>query len=135
MTIFYLRLTVCFLIASLNKPWLIQDTKNGLKRYRTRIHIAIGLVVTTFIIVIMIIYLSCRPFHHYWQINPNPGNACQAAIERVYRHIPYLDTCSDALEVDLEIFEEGRRNASAQRWYVHCCLRNSEEYLCYCCKY
>jgi hypothetical protein len=55
--------------------------------------------------------------------------------ERVYRHIPYLDTCSDALEVDLEIFEEGRRNASAQRWYVHCCLRNSEEYLCYCCKY
>jgi hypothetical protein len=82
MTIFYLRLTVCFLIASLNKPWLIQDTKNGLKRYRTRIHIAIGLVVTTFIIVIMIIYLSCRPFHHYWQINPNPGNACQAAISK-----------------------------------------------------
>ena len=41
-----------------------------------------GLIVTTFIIVIMIIFLSCRPFNHYWQISPNPGNAYQPAISK-----------------------------------------------------
>ncbi|RYP73648.1 hypothetical protein DL771_003536 [Monosporascus sp. 5C6A] len=24
--------------------------------------------------------LSCRPFHKYWQIHPDPGNACQPAV-------------------------------------------------------
>jgi hypothetical protein len=41
-----------------------------------------GLIATTFIAVIATIYLSCRPFHHYWQINPDPGNVCQAAISK-----------------------------------------------------
>lgn len=38
--------------------------------------------MTSFIAVIMTILLSCRPIHHYWQINPNPGNVCQPAISK-----------------------------------------------------
>jgi hypothetical protein len=30
----------------------------------------------------MTIYLSCRPFNRYWQISPDPGNTCQAAVSR-----------------------------------------------------
>src|SRR5688500_12527898 len=46
------------------------------------IYIGMGLIGATFVSVFLTIYLSCRPFHHYWQINPDPGNQCQAAISR-----------------------------------------------------
>ncbi|KAL1794561.1 hypothetical protein ACET3X_006377 [Alternaria dauci] len=52
---------------------------NGLHNYTTRIYTAFALIITTFVAVIFTIYLSCRPFHHYWQINPDPGNTCTAA--------------------------------------------------------
>jgi hypothetical protein len=54
--------------------------QTGLKLYQRRIYIALGLIGTTFIAVIMTIFLSCRPFNHYWQINPDPGTVCQAAV-------------------------------------------------------
>jgi hypothetical protein len=38
------------------------------------------MIATTFVAVIFVIFLSCRPFNHYWQINPDPGNVCQAAV-------------------------------------------------------
>lgn len=41
-----------------------------------------GLIATTFVALIFTIYLSCRPFERYWQINPAPGNLCQAANSR-----------------------------------------------------
>ncbi|CAI6336694.1 unnamed protein product [Periconia digitata] len=64
MAIFYLRLT------------------NGLKQYATRIHIVMGMIIGTWVMVIMTIYLSCRPFHHYWQISPDPGNLCYPAVSK-----------------------------------------------------
>lgn len=53
-----------------------------------------GLIVTTFIVVIMTIYLSCRPFHHYWQINPDPGNVCQAAISQPILWVSFVSNVS-----------------------------------------
>ncbi|KAH7382760.1 hypothetical protein DE146DRAFT_669791 [Phaeosphaeria sp. MPI-PUGE-AT-0046c] len=76
MTFFYLRLT------------------NGLQRYRTRIRIAIAAIAITFVVVIMTIYLSCRPFHHYWQINPDPGNVCQAAISKPILWVSFVSNVS-----------------------------------------
>jgi hypothetical protein len=75
-------------------PLLIQYTQNGLERYRIRIHIAMGLIVITFIVVIMTIFLSCRPFHHYWQINPDPGNACQAAVSKPIIWVSFVSNVS-----------------------------------------
>ncbi|KAI4706358.1 hypothetical protein J4E89_009092 [Alternaria sp. Ai002NY15] len=54
----------------------------GLGMYTTRIYIAFASIITSFVIIIFTIYLSCRPFWRYWQINPDPGNACQAAISK-----------------------------------------------------
>jgi hypothetical protein len=57
-------------------------TQSGLQKYATRIYIAISFIIITFIAIIFTIYLSCRPFHHYWQISPDPGNECQAAVSK-----------------------------------------------------
>lgn len=55
---------------------------NGLHSYIKRIYITMGIILATWAAVICTIYLSCRPFHHYWQISPDPGNQCQAAVSR-----------------------------------------------------
>ncbi|KAK1994328.1 hypothetical protein LX36DRAFT_584508 [Colletotrichum falcatum] len=50
------------------------------RRYRMRIWIGLGLVVATFLASIGVVFLGCIPFDKYWQISPDPGNSCQAAI-------------------------------------------------------
>ncbi|KAH8653048.1 hypothetical protein BGZ60DRAFT_386899 [Tricladium varicosporioides] len=55
----------------------------GLSRhFRIRIWIGFGLVASTFIASVITIYGACRPLSKYWQINPDPGNACQGAVAR-----------------------------------------------------
>ncbi|KAG4428841.1 hypothetical protein IFR05_015676 [Cadophora sp. M221] len=50
--------------------------------FRIRVWVGFGLVGATFLASILGIYAPCQPFHHYWQINPDPGNHCQAAISK-----------------------------------------------------
>ncbi|KAH3351039.1 hypothetical protein KXW44_005038 [Aspergillus fumigatus] len=50
------------------------------QRYRNPIYVGFGLVIATFLVSVITIFSACRPFHKYWQINPDPGNACQAAV-------------------------------------------------------
>ncbi|KAJ8195365.1 hypothetical protein LV164_002207 [Aspergillus fumigatus] len=82
MLAFYLRLTVrleahLFTVA-IGAHALRQD---GLgQRYRNPIYVGFGLVIATFLVSVITIFSACRPFHKYWQINPDPGNACQAAV-------------------------------------------------------
>ncbi|KAI1872884.1 uncharacterized protein JN550_003758 [Neoarthrinium moseri] len=61
--VFYIRLT-----AGLDRTYLI------------RVYIGFGIVIATYIAATMTLFLSCRPFSNYWQINPDPGNVCQPAI-------------------------------------------------------
>ncbi|RMJ16585.1 hypothetical protein BHE90_000011 [Fusarium euwallaceae] len=56
----------------------------GLANYKIRIHIGFGLIITTYIVIICCILFSCHPFSHFWQINPDPGNLCQAASSKLY---------------------------------------------------
>ncbi|KAF3039645.1 hypothetical protein E8E11_000093, partial [Didymella keratinophila] len=67
---------------------------SGLGTYQKRINAAMALIATTFIIVIMTIFLSCRPFNHYWQISPNPGNACQPAISKPIVWVTFVTNVS-----------------------------------------
>ncbi|KAK5993094.1 hypothetical protein PT974_06522 [Cladobotryum mycophilum] len=48
--------------------------------YRLRIFIGFAFLAASYIVVALNLYLSCRPFHKFWQIYPNPGNVCQPAI-------------------------------------------------------
>ncbi|KAI1371623.1 hypothetical protein F4677DRAFT_305867 [Hypoxylon crocopeplum] len=61
--VFYMRLT-----AGLARTYLI------------RIYIGFGLLIASFMTILLNLFLSCRPFHKNWQINPDPGNVCQPAI-------------------------------------------------------
>ncbi|CAG9997247.1 unnamed protein product [Clonostachys byssicola] len=71
------------LLWSLKASWLVFYLRltEGLGRsYRIRIYIGFGLVLTTWMVVLLNLFLSCRPFKRYWQINPDPGNICQPAV-------------------------------------------------------
>lgn len=52
------------------------------RRYVIRIYIGFALVISTFIATMIAVFGGCQPFDKYWQINPNPGTSCQAAISR-----------------------------------------------------
>jgi hypothetical protein len=48
--------------------------------YRPRLYVGFGLIGVTYLVVVMNFFLSCRPFHHMWQISPDPGQFCYPAI-------------------------------------------------------
>ncbi|KAI1453954.1 hypothetical protein F4805DRAFT_340068 [Annulohypoxylon moriforme] len=55
----------------------------GLMRgHRILIYIGFILIPVSWLILILIIFLGCRPFHYNWQIYPDPGNACYPAVSR-----------------------------------------------------
>ncbi|CAJ0554786.1 Ff.00g132990.m01.CDS01 [Fusarium sp. VM40] len=56
----------------------------SLAGYKTRIYIGFGMILSTYAIVLSCILLSCQPFNHFWQINPDPGNLCQPALSKLY---------------------------------------------------
>ncbi|OAA65565.1 hypothetical protein SPI_02352 [Niveomyces insectorum RCEF 264] len=51
--------------------------------YRWRIYVGFGMIVTTWLAVLLSILLGCRPMSKNWQIYPDPGNFCQPAISRI----------------------------------------------------
>ncbi|KAI1358920.1 hypothetical protein F5Y08DRAFT_345218 [Xylaria arbuscula] len=57
---------------------------SGLSRMRMRIHIAYGLLAVTYTFVALGLLLSCRPIHHFWQINPDPGPLCKPTNSPFY---------------------------------------------------
>ncbi|KAB8074039.1 hypothetical protein BDV29DRAFT_127641 [Aspergillus leporis] len=52
------------------------------RRYRIPVYVGFALVIGTFVASVVTILAACRPFHKYWQINPDPGNICQAAVSK-----------------------------------------------------
>lgn len=55
----------------------------GLSFMKIRIHIAYVAIGVSYIVVMATILGACRPFNHYWQINPNPGGQCILATSEV----------------------------------------------------
>ncbi|KAI1499255.1 hypothetical protein F5X99DRAFT_420060 [Biscogniauxia marginata] len=53
----------------------------GLDRsYIIRIYAGFVFLGTSWLAAMMTLFLGCRPFHNYWQIYPDPGDACQPAV-------------------------------------------------------
>ncbi len=50
--------------------------------------------------------------------------------ERFDRYIPFRDTPTDAVAVELEDIQEACCNPRAQRWYPYHCLCNLQKCLC-----
>ncbi|KAM3433026.1 hypothetical protein NHJ13734_006632 [Beauveria thailandica] len=49
------------------------DAEYRLRSYKKQIHAGFALLGSTYVMLGATIFLSCRPFHKYWQINPDPG--------------------------------------------------------------
>ncbi|KAI1076863.1 hypothetical protein F5B20DRAFT_554064 [Whalleya microplaca] len=58
----------------------IRLTSGLYQSYIIRIYIGFGLIMASFLAATLTLFLTCRPFHKYWQIYPEPGNKCQPAI-------------------------------------------------------
>ena len=93
-TFFYFRLTVRVPVIQPSGSLLMQIAQNGLGTYQKRIHVAMLLNVTSFVVVIMTIFLSCMPFNHYWQVSPDPGNSCQPAISMPIIWVTFVSNVS-----------------------------------------
>ncbi|KAI1250959.1 hypothetical protein MGN70_008020 [Eutypa lata] len=72
---------MCFLKLSV-LAFYIRLTDGLSRRYLLQIRIGFALVVGTSVASVAAVLLSCLPFHHNWQIYPNPGNHCQPAISK-----------------------------------------------------
>jgi hypothetical protein len=49
-----------------------------------RVIVAYILLGITYAAVFFTILLSCQPFHHFWQVNPDPGLICQPTKSPAY---------------------------------------------------
>ncbi|KAI5862524.1 hypothetical protein GGS23DRAFT_597327 [Durotheca rogersii] len=49
-------------------------------KYEKRIRAGFVILVVSWVADFLITMLSCRPFHDYWQIWPDPGEMCQPAL-------------------------------------------------------
>ena len=41
--------------------------------YELRIYVGYGLVFVSYLVVVLNLFLGCRPLRRNWQINPDPG--------------------------------------------------------------
>ncbi|ORY71531.1 uncharacterized protein BCR38DRAFT_359048 [Pseudomassariella vexata] len=70
-----LKLSVCFFYLRLTQ---------SLQGYEQRIKIGFAVICVTWIWTHLTLLAGCFPFGKYWQINPDPGNFCQAAISHLF---------------------------------------------------
>ncbi|ELR07746.1 hypothetical protein VC83_02962 [Pseudogymnoascus destructans] len=85
----------CCLIFTLKMAVLVFYVRlmEGLSnKFRIRIWVGFGIVLSTFLASIITIYAACRPLHKYWQINPDPGNVCQGAIARPIVWVTFISS-------------------------------------------
>ncbi|EFY84194.1 hypothetical protein MAC_09757 [Metarhizium acridum CQMa 102] len=64
------------------------------RHYVVRVYIGFGLLVASWVAVLANLFLACRPFNKYWQIEPDPGNICQPTVSR---HIVWVNLSLNVL--------------------------------------
>ncbi|KAI0206636.1 hypothetical protein F4808DRAFT_447412 [Astrocystis sublimbata] len=57
---------------------------SGVSHLQARVRIAYVLLGVTYIYVALGFLLSCQPFHHFWQIFPDPGKLCEPTNSPYY---------------------------------------------------
>ncbi|KAF5675548.1 integral membrane protein PTH11 [Fusarium heterosporum] len=57
---------------------------SGLTHLKTRVTVAYIILGVSYGVVALTILLSCQPFHHFWQVSPDPGLLCQPTKSPAY---------------------------------------------------
>lgn len=63
---------------------LMLSYSNGIDHLETRVRLGYVILAVTYLGVELTILCSCQPFHHFWQITPDPGRLCQATNSPAY---------------------------------------------------
>lgn len=58
--------------------------RSGISHLELCVRLAYGILLATYLGVALTILCSCQPFHHFWQVSPDPGQLCQATNSPVY---------------------------------------------------
>jgi hypothetical protein len=58
--------------------------RTGISHLELRVQLAYGILLATYLGVALTILCSCQPYHHFWQVSPDPGQLCQATNSPVY---------------------------------------------------
>ncbi|KAM0698362.1 hypothetical protein Q7P36_001828 [Cladosporium allicinum] len=56
----------------------------GINHLEIRVKMGYGILLVTYLAVALTILCSCQPFHHFWQVSPDPGQMCQATNSPAY---------------------------------------------------
>lgn len=83
-TAFYARLTYAMPLFTTGGLKILTSFRSGLSHLRIRVIIAYVILGITYAVVFFTILLSCQPFHHFWQVNPDPGLICQPTKSPAY---------------------------------------------------
>ncbi|KAG9232739.1 hypothetical protein BJ875DRAFT_68853 [Amylocarpus encephaloides] len=62
----------------------------GVDNMKIRVNIGYVALAITYLATELSILLGCQPFHHNWQITPNPGNLCQPAISKIDLYVTVI---------------------------------------------
>jgi hypothetical protein len=79
-----------------------------------------GILLFTYLGVALTILCSCQPFHHFWQVSPDPGRMCQATNSPAYvLTVLVLNIITDAylLSIPLPVRSPGI-NINRRRTYL-----------------
>ncbi|KAM0704681.1 hypothetical protein Q7P35_007467 [Cladosporium inversicolor] len=56
----------------------------GISHLELRVKLACVILLATYLGVALTIPCFCRPFHHFWQVSPNPGRLCESTNSPAY---------------------------------------------------
>ncbi|KAK8115751.1 hypothetical protein PG984_012253 [Apiospora sp. TS-2023a] len=98
--------------------------RTTIKKSRLLINISYYMLGATYLMVALSILLSCQPFHHFWQISPNPGSTCQPTNSSVYVLVTViLNVLSDAYLMSIPLPTSDCTSPFQLLWQVNIDLR------------
>lgn len=100
----------CYILTALPSLWTIKFTTMeffgrlaGATRKKSHARLIVALrwfLIATFVAVVVSDLAECQPFHHYWQVTPNPGGQCRQG----FVHLITTGACNAATDVLLIAF-------------------------------
>ncbi|KAF2218350.1 hypothetical protein BDZ85DRAFT_105451 [Elsinoe ampelina] len=69
---------------------------------------SIAFILGSFVLVTLATFLQCRPFHLYWQLNPQPGQCVKGYLQTTIQCVTNIIT--DLIIMGIDVREEWRQS-------------------------
>jgi hypothetical protein len=82
--------TLMFLLKACTTSNILPQAGMG-RFYELRIYIGYGLVFVSYLVVVLNLFLGCRPLRRNWQINPDPGGVYHIGVALLLQLLTTID--------------------------------------------